>query len=120
MRLLYLLRHRSFQHQSRLRVLPSVTYYCAPTPPLLPVTIASRKMSSDNAYEEFLKKSQKDHSRGYETPQETTASVSVMAESDTHPAIKNLGDRFYTSETDEPFEGVTFDWSGKSIPTAGE
>jgi len=74
-------------------------------------------MSSDNAYEEFLKKSQKDYSGGHETPM---ASVSIKAEGDPHPAIKNLGDRFYTSETDEPFEGITFDWPGKSIPTAGE
>jgi hypothetical protein len=77
-------------------------------------------MSSDADYEAFLKKSQKDYSAGYEAPVTNTGDVSmIQTETNPHPAISALGERFYTSEVDEAFEGISFSWQKESLPTAG-
>ncbi|KAF8252300.1 hypothetical protein K440DRAFT_594668 [Wilcoxina mikolae CBS 423.85] len=79
-------------------------------------------MSSDADYEAFLLRSQKDYSVGYEGSNHAPAAgtISIQVESDPHPAIKALGERFYISDVDEPFEGISFKWRKESLPTADE
>lgn len=36
-----------------------------------------------------------------------------------HPAIKTLGKRYYVSESDELFEGVSFGWGKHRLPDEG-
>lgn len=70
-------------------------------------------MSSDADYVAFLKKSQTDYSGLLES--ETPASATTEA----HPAVKALGERFYVSDADEPFEGVSFSWTKGTLPDEG-
>lgn len=70
-------------------------------------------MSSDADYVAFLKKSQTDYSRSSES--ETPASATTEA----HPAVEALGERFYVSDADEPFEGVSFSWEKETLPDEG-
>jgi hypothetical protein len=83
--------------------------------------ILSRTMSSDADYEAFLRRSQKDYSASYEGSNHAAAAgtISIQVENNPHPAIKALGERFYTSDVDEPFEGISFKWQKESLPTAG-
>lgn len=71
---------------------------------------------SDADYAAFLKKSQKDYSQPSEG---VPAATSTTATSEAHPAIKALGERYYTSEADEPFEGISYDWENETLPDEG-
>lgn len=78
-------------------------------------------MSSDADYAAFLKKSQKDYSQSYEedpSKQAATTTAST-AQSEVHPAVRALGERFFVSDADEPFEGVSFAWDKGTLPTEG-
>jgi len=72
-------------------------------------------MSSDADYAAFLEKSNKDYSGG-----EVSAASSEPARTlkDAPASIKSLGERFYTSETDEPFGHIEFGWAGEILPDA--
>lgn len=75
-------------------------------------------MSSDADYVAFLKKSQKDYSQPSEEASATTSRTSAVA-ADVHPAVKALGERYYVSDSDEPFEGVSFAWEKETLPNEG-
>ncbi|KAF8533193.1 hypothetical protein BDD12DRAFT_762423 [Trichophaea hybrida] len=79
-------------------------------------------MASDADYEAFLLRAQKDYSTGYEGSNHaiSAGTISIHVESDPHPAIKALGERFYISDVDESFEGISFKWQKESLPTADE
>lgn len=73
-------------------------------------------------YEAFLKGANKDYSKSYEAsnraPHPGTATIAV--DTDPHPAIKALGtNRYYVSDSDEPFESIEFNWHKEGLPTAG-
>lgn len=74
-------------------------------------------MSSDADYAAFLNKSQKDYSQPSETP--TAATSATVAGIEAHPAVKALGERYYISEADEPFEGISFTWEKRTLPDEG-
>lgn len=77
-------------------------------------------MSSDIDYVAFLEKSQKDYSQPG-TPA-AAASVTAMATATNtrvHPAVKALGERYYISDADEPFEGISFAWEKETFPSEG-
>ena len=81
-------------------------------------------MSSDASYEAFLRGAQKDYSAGYEPPSTSSGSGTISVQkhgqnNPPHPAIQALGDRYYTSEVDEPFEGISFEWKRDSLPADG-
>ena len=73
------------------------------------------KMSSDDAYASFLEKANQD--TGYNvqssgTPQTRSASAkATTANHNTHPALQSVNE-YYTSDTDEPFEPVSFPYDG--------
>jgi len=75
-------------------------------------------MSSDVDYEKFLAKSQTDYSGGQSAESQSKSDV-VSLES-VHPKLKTLEDRFYTSDVDEPFEGVSYEWGKSSPPSTDE
>lgn len=81
------------------------------------------KMSSDDSYAAFLKKSQKDYSQPPEGAPKGAAApattASTTAKPEVHPAVKALGERYYVSDADEPFEGVSFDWQKETLPDQG-
>lgn len=76
---------------------------------------------TDADYEAFLNGANKDYSGSYEAsnraPHPGTAVVELVAEP--HAAIKALGERYYTSDTDEPFEAVAFSWHKEGLPSEG-
>ncbi|KAF3922220.1 hypothetical protein ABW21_db0209529 [Orbilia brochopaga] len=71
---------------------------------------------SDEDYAAFLQKANKDYS-GL-SAKETSSSGEYIS-SKAHRAIKALGERFYSSDADEPFIDVTFDWAHGQLPDAG-
>ncbi|KAI5852428.1 hypothetical protein DFP73DRAFT_532689 [Morchella snyderi] len=79
-------------------------------------------MSSDADYAAFLKKSQKDYSQSYEedSSKQAATTTASTAQSEVHPAVRALGERFYVSDADEPFEGVSFAWDKGTLPTEDE
>ena len=74
-------------------------------------------MSSDASYEAFLRAAQKDYSAGYEPPSTGSGGGAISIQRHGHPAIQALGVRHYTSEVDEPFEGISFGWKGDVLPS---
>lgn len=75
-------------------------------------------MSSDADYAAFLNKSQKDYSQPSETPAAATSAVVVVGV-EAHPAVKALGERYYISDADEPFESISFTWEKRTLPDEG-
>lgn len=71
---------------------------------------------SDDGYAAFLNKANKDYS-GAPAGQSSKGDEGIS--SSAHPAIKSLGDRFYTSDSDEPFVDVSFEWSKETLPDEG-
>ena len=80
-------------------------------------------MSSDDAYASFLNKANADLSAGqelYEQEHEFLTSITGIrtdavdaTQKDNVPKpISDLADKFYISETDEPFESVALKWDG--------
>lgn len=78
-------------------------------------------MSSEDEYAAFLAKSQKDYSKPSSTTRQdgSTNANTHATSSFEHPAISKLGDRYYTSESDEPFTSIQFEWKRDELPTAG-
>jgi len=77
-------------------------------------------MSSSDAYEAFLKKSQKDYSAGADDVSPAHVTNTPQIERNPHPAINALGSEcFYTSDVDEAFEPISLSWSKESLPTGG-
>ncbi|KAJ6260282.1 hypothetical protein Dda_4507 [Drechslerella dactyloides] len=68
---------------------------------------------SDADYAAFLQKANKDHA-GLST--NTASSSGEYISSKAHKAIRALGERFYSSDADEPFIDVAFSWSGDQLP----
>lgn len=77
-------------------------------------------MSSDADYTAFLEKSQKDYSGGQSTAQQKEDDTTVSTLENAPAAIKALGERFYTSETDERFGSVEFPWNESQLPDGSE
>lgn len=72
-------------------------------------------MSSDAGYAAFLGRVQRDYSKppnGAPAADATTAAVSAGVD----PVIRVLGERYYVSDADEPFENVSFTWEKKTLP----
>lgn len=77
-------------------------------------------MSSDADYTAFLEKSQKDYSGGQSTAQQKEDDTTVSTLENAPAAIKALGERFYTSETDERFGSVEFPWNESQLPDGNQ
>ncbi|KAK6528270.1 hypothetical protein TWF281_009517 [Arthrobotrys megalospora] len=71
---------------------------------------------SDEDYAAFLNKANKD----YSAPSATTATQEAGISSAAHEALQALGERWYTSDSDEPFTDVTFGWEGDALPDEAE
>ncbi|EWC48709.1 hypothetical protein DRE_00014 [Drechslerella stenobrocha 248] len=71
---------------------------------------------SDEDYAAFLQKANKD----YAPVSGTGAASGGQISSKAHKAIRALGERFYSSDADEPFVDVTFEWSGSNLPDEAE
>ncbi|EPS44942.1 hypothetical protein H072_960 [Dactylellina haptotyla CBS 200.50] len=68
---------------------------------------------SDEDYAAFLNKANKDYSGPSTKPSAEEEGISARA----HPAIKALGEVFYSSDADYPFIDVTFpQWGGGGLP----
>ncbi|KAK6360357.1 hypothetical protein TWF730_006501 [Orbilia blumenaviensis] len=107
--------------------------YCQPGP-IFPVrhdtnlafqpTLIARHFSnsrsikmSDQDYAAFLNKANRDYSDpSAKAAQEKEACISATA----HQALRALGERWYTSDSDEPFVDVTFGWDGDALPDEAE
>ncbi|KAK6359441.1 hypothetical protein TWF696_000600 [Orbilia brochopaga] len=72
---------------------------------------------SDEDYAAFLQKANKDYS-GLST--NAGSSSGEYISSTAHKAIRALGERFYSSDADEPFIDVTLDWTGDQLPDEAE
>lgn len=74
-------------------------------------------MSSDAGYAAFLGRVQRDYSKppSNETPVAEKAAT-VAGSVNVNPAIRVPGKRYYVSETDEPFESVSFTWHKRTLP----
>jgi len=75
-------------------------------------------MSSDAEYAKFLAKSQTDYSGGQSAEPQSEPNVASLES--VHSKLKALGDRFYTSDVDEPFEGVSYKWGKGTNPSTDE
>jgi hypothetical protein len=78
--------------------------------------------SIDSDYEAFLKKSQTDYSAGFFAVSNGVGDMKMSAikvDMEPHAAIRDLGERFYVSDVDECFKGVSFDWKEGDLPNAG-
>ncbi|KAK6504852.1 hypothetical protein TWF481_006788 [Arthrobotrys musiformis] len=73
---------------------------------------------SDQDYEAFLNKANKDYSGQSAQPAAQKEEVFISATA--HEALRALGERFYTSDSDEPFTDVTFGWEGDALPDEAE
>lgn len=72
-------------------------------------------MSSDDAYSAFLDKANQDTSgSGSASTQHIKTASKTARKQDVHSAIAGI-DAYYVSESDEPFEPVTFDWEGGEL-----
>lgn len=79
--------------------------------------------SIDSDYEAFLKKSQTDYSAGFFAVSNGVGDMKMSAikvDMEPHAAIRDLGERFYVSDVDECFKGVSFDWKEGDLPNADE
>ncbi|KAI4215768.1 MAG: hypothetical protein LQ351_001755 [Letrouitia transgressa] len=74
-------------------------------------------MSSDDAYSAFLDKANQD-SGGSE--RFTESQSSLRATSTEVPKQLQQVEKYFSSETDEPFEPVSFKWEGKDLPSESE
>lgn len=77
-------------------------------------------MASDADYTAFLNKAQKDYSDG--ASKQATAGErggASIAQAEVHPAIRALGERYFVSDADEPFESVSFVWGKSTLPSEG-
>lgn len=72
-------------------------------------------MSSDDAYTSFLEKANADLQAGRQQEQQATMGIRTeTVDVDEHiPApLDRVGETFYVSDTDEPFEAVVLRWEG--------
>lgn len=86
-------------------------------------------MASDDAYMAFLGKANQDTGAGSDDiisttrRQQTTSSGGFAAtkavDTDVPPKLQQI-DKYYMSETDEPFEPVSLSWSKSTLPSEGE
>lgn len=73
------------------------------------------KMSTDDDYAAFLDKANQDTGSS-KPPQKDSKFASTKAVDTDIPApLKKLGDSYYTSDTDEPFEAVALGHNGKEL-----
>ncbi|KAK6345469.1 hypothetical protein TWF718_007385 [Orbilia javanica] len=77
----------------------------------------SIKMSSQD-YEAFLNKANRDYSNPSANPAPQKEEVFISASA--HEALRAIGERWYTSDSDEPFTDVTFGWEGDTLPDEAE
>ncbi|KAK6500733.1 hypothetical protein TWF506_003497 [Arthrobotrys conoides] len=73
---------------------------------------------SDQDYEAFLNKANKDYSNPSANPAPQKKDVFISATA--HEALRAIGERWYTSDSDEPFTDVTFGWEGDALPDEAE
>ncbi|KAF3905744.1 hypothetical protein AA313_de0202402 [Arthrobotrys entomopaga] len=71
---------------------------------------------SDKDYAAFLNKANKDYSGTAAKTSRNEEGISASA----HPAIKALGECVYTSDSDELFKDVTFEYGGSALPSEAE
>lgn len=74
-----------------------------------------QRMSSDDAYTSFLEKANADLQAGRQQEQQATMGIRTeTVDVDEHiPApLDRVGETFYVSDTDEPFEAVVLRWEG--------
>ena len=74
-------------------------------------------MSSDDAYHKFLDQAHQD--TGATEDSTTSTSATTKAVDTEVPALLQKVEQYYTSETDEPFEPVSLEWKGESMPSDG-
>lgn len=91
-----------------------------PQPPPHSPRSAQIRTMSDDAYAAFLGKANKDYSGGRRGSVSGMKSAEIGEQHEPHPAIESLGERFYTSDADEPFVSVQLEGKGPGLPDAGE
>lgn len=74
-------------------------------------------MASDEAFASFLDKVNEIPSAGGGASHESAASKTVDVSA---PASLRSIDKYYASESDEPFVPASLKWSGKGLPSGGE
>lgn len=71
-------------------------------------------MASDDAYSSFLDKANQDTGASASTQSTFKSASKTARKQDVHSAIAEI-DEYYVSESDEPFEPVTFDWDQDTL-----
>lgn len=74
-------------------------------------------MSSDDTYSSFLDQANQDTGASKVSTKSNTATTKAV-DTDVPVELQNV-DRYYTSETDEPFEQVSLQWNGNKMPSEG-
>jgi len=72
-------------------------------------------MSTDDDYASFLDKANQDTGSSKPSQKDTKFAATKAVDTDVPAPLQKLGDAFYTSDTDEPFEAVALGHSGKEI-----
>jgi len=72
-------------------------------------------MSTDEDYASFLDKANQDTASSKPSQKDTKFAATKAVDTDVPAPLQKLGDAFYTSDTDEPFEAVALGHSGKEI-----
>lgn len=75
-------------------------------------------MASDDTYSAFLKQANQDTGAGDVSTQSAFRATKAI-DTDVPPAILQIN-KYYTSETDAPFEPVSLSWSKNTLPNEGE
>jgi len=74
---------------------------------------------SDQDYASFLDQASKSYSSAPSNNNDASSKQSEGISSKAPAAIKKLGERYYTSDSDEPFVDVEYAWKGEGLPSAG-
>ena len=80
---------------------------------LLLTTLSAATMS-DDAYESFLDKANQDTGAGQASAAPSKSATNAVS-ADIPSSLQGV-DQYYTSEADEPFEPVSLQWDGGSLP----
>ena len=76
-------------------------------------------MSSDEAYAAFLDKANEIPLAGGNAPTQSAETKAVAVDTSAPASLQSI-DKYYISETDEPFVPVSLKWSGKGFPSSGK
>ena len=72
---------------------------------------------SDEVYSSFLDQANQDTGATRGSASNSSRQISAKAADAEVPAILQKVDKYYVSESDEPFEPVSLKWNGKKMPS---